>query len=237
MFTALFSVDATADTRPGTRAEELRRALADDIVSGRLRPGTRLDEQTLADRFKVSRTPVREALKHLAASGLAAAEPRRGVIVAGVTERRLRDMFETMGELEGVCARLCALRMTAGERRALADLHERSAALVRAGDWDGYDASNTAFHAAIYRGGHNLFLAEETLSVRARLAPFRRAQFRVLGRLSKSFAEHAAVVTAIDRADGDGAYRAMVGHVGKVSDASDDYLASIRETSFRGAAE
>jgi DNA-binding GntR family transcriptional regulator len=84
-----------------TRAEELRIALADDIMSGRLVPGFRLDE------------------RQLAAAGLAETRPHKGAVVAPVTEARLHDMFEVMAELEGVCSRLAAERMSPRERREL----------------------------------------------------------------------------------------------------------------------
>jgi DNA-binding GntR family transcriptional regulator len=106
-------------------------------------------------------------------------------------------MFETMAELEATCARLAAQRMTPGERGALERLHARSAQLVYKGALDSYEAANLTFHAAIYAGAHNEFLESTTLAVRARLAPFRGAQFRVTDRLTRSFSEHAEIVHAI----------------------------------------
>lgn len=209
-------------------AEELRRQLADDIISGRMAPGIRLDEQTLASRFSVSRTPVREALQQLAAMGLATPLPSKGMVVATISAERLTQMFETMGELEALSARLAALRMTPGQRRDLSRLHEDMGRLVRAGDMERYDAANFDFHEQIYHGTGNVFLTETVLGVRNRLQPYRRAQFRVLGRLAKSFAEHGQIVEAILRADGDGAFAAMASHVQIVSGASADYLSSVR---------
>ena len=211
-----------------TRAEELRMALADDIVSGRLAPGFRLDERELAERFGVSRTPVREALRQLAAAGLAETRPHKGVVVAPVTEARLHEMFEVMAELEGVCSRLSAERMSPRERRELEALHESCARFMRIGAAEEYHLANEAFHSAIYRGSHNGFLADNAFMVRSRLGPFRRAQFRVVGRLGKSVAEHEAVVQAILRGDGEAAARLMRHHVAVVGDASADYVASHR---------
>jgi DNA-binding GntR family transcriptional regulator len=210
-----------------TLADDLRRQLADDIVAGRLLPGVRLDEQELATRFGVSRTPVREALRQLAAEGLAEARPRRGVVVSFPTPERLAEMFEVMAELEAACARFAALRMTVQERRSLDALHVEGAGLVRLSDLLGYEALNLEFHQAIYRGSHNVFLEQTALSVRSRLMPFRRAQFRVLGRLASSHAEHALVVEAIQRGDGECAYRAMRAHMGKVGDATADYVGAV----------
>ncbi len=102
-----------------TRADQLRRTLEEEIFTGRLKPGDRLDEQSLAQRFSVSRTPVREALRQLSASHLIEVRPRQGAVVAVITLPRLIEMFEVMAELEGMCARLAARRMTDDERSEL----------------------------------------------------------------------------------------------------------------------
>jgi DNA-binding GntR family transcriptional regulator len=204
---------------PRTRTEALRQQLADDITSGALEPGTPLDESELARRFGVSRTPVREAIRQLAASGLVDSRAHRGAVVALPTPRQLEDMFHAMAELEGLCAGLSALHMTAAERRALERLHDDLGDLVRHGDPLRYHEGNEAFHGAIYAGTHNGYLAEMTLMTRARVAPFRRAQFRAVNRLALSHAEHARVVQAILRGDRTGATDAMRDHIGIVRDA------------------
>ena len=89
-----------------TRAEEIRQLLADEIVRGRLPPGLPLEEIELARKFGVSRTPVREAIRQLEATGLAEARPRRGAVVAGVTRERLEEMFLVMLELEALTDRI-----------------------------------------------------------------------------------------------------------------------------------
>ena len=94
------------------RSDALRDHLEEDILTGALRPGDRLDEMSLAERFGVSRTPIREALFHLAAAGLIDNRPKRGAIVAEIGPRQLVEMFEVMAELEGMCARLAARRAT-----------------------------------------------------------------------------------------------------------------------------
>lgn len=208
----------------GTRTEDLRRQLADEILEGRLPPGQHLDEQEVAARFGVSRTPVREALRLLAATGLVQERPRKGAVVAVITQERMAEMFETMGEIEAACARFCALRMTAEEKRALAELHSDAAKLVRDSDPETYDQFNTEFHSALYAGCHNGFLEETARATRQRLRPFRRAQFRVSGRVEHSWAEHDAVVRAILRGDGEAAYYTMRAHVSAVGDASADLL-------------
>jgi DNA-binding GntR family transcriptional regulator len=206
--------------RGQTRSHFLEERLAEEIINGRLLPGTRLEEQAIADRFKTSRTPVREALRRLVSTGLIEMRPRHGAVVSTVTRDRLAQMFETMAELEGVCARLAAGRMNDAERAALEKLLAEGAAIIRTENADAYELHNRAFHAAIYRGSGNAVLEETTQSVRARLAPFRSAQFQIPGRVAKSNAEHEAVVMAILGGEHERAYAAMRDHMLTVSDAS-----------------
>ncbi len=208
---------------PLTRSESLRQQIADEIVSGALEPGTPLDEQDLATRFGVSRTPVREAIRQLSASGLVSVRPHRGAVVALPTPSQLNDMFAVMAELEALCAGLAARNMTVPERRDLESLHDALRLLVHQGDPARYHETNEAFHAAIYAGSHNGYLAELTLMTRTRVAPFRRAQFRATGRLGGSYQEHDLIVQAILRGDQAGASEAMRGHIGIVRDAFRSY--------------
>ena len=184
-----------------TRAEELRLQLADEIVRGALPPGAALDETDIARRFNVSRTPVREALRQLAASGLVDARAHRGAVVARPSLDRLTGMFEAMAELEALCAGLAAERMLPAERHRLEAIHEELRVLSYAGNPDRFHEVNERFHNAIYAGSQNGYIAEMTLATRVRVQPFRRAQFRNLGRLAKSHAEHDRVVVAIMRGD------------------------------------
>jgi DNA-binding GntR family transcriptional regulator len=210
-----------------TLAEELHTQLADEIVRGVLLPGSALDEMDLARRFHVSRTPVREAIRQLAASGLIEARAHRGAVVARPSETRLADMFEMMAELEALCARHAAQRMTGTERRALESAHETLRGLIQVSDPQRFHEVNETFHATIYAGAHNSYLAEMTLATRARVQPFRRAQFRNLGRLAKSHIEHDRVVQAILRGDREQAAGAMHAHIMTVREEFTDYLSSL----------
>lgn len=196
-----------------THADRLRMEIADDIACGRLDPGTALDETTLAERFGVSRTPVREALRELIAAGLVEHRPHKGAVVASLDAERLDEMFTVMAELEALCAASAATSMTAGERAELNAMHEAAAELVRGGDVAAYREANDRFHAFVYAASHNRFLEETVLGVRRRVLPFRRAQFQGLGRLVVSHAEHDRVVQALLRGDRDAAAREMRAHL------------------------
>ncbi len=215
-----------AGRRGRTRTEDLRLQLADEIMRGELPPGFPLDEARIAARFGVSRTPVREALRQLGAGGLVELRPHRGAVVAPFSATRFTELFTAMGELEGVCAGLAAVHMLATERRDLERIHAVFGDLVRTADPERYHEVNEAFHNAVYAGAHNGHLAELTLSTRLRLQPFRRAQFRNLGRLALSYGEHDRVVQAILRGDRDGAEKAMREHMSMVKDAAEDYVES-----------
>jgi len=220
--------ETQADSWPRrTRAEELRSQLADDIVRGQLAPGAALDEIGLARRFSVSRTPVREAIRMLAASGLVEVRAHRAAVVARPTHRDLIGMFEVMAELESLCAGYAAERMSGGERRLLEDVHEKLRVLIQSGDPQRYHEANEGFHGTIYAGAHNGYLADLTLSTRGRVQPFRRAQFRNLGRLAKSHLEHDRVVQAILRGDRVLAAQTMYAHIIKVRAEYEHYSGTI----------
>ena len=197
----------------GGLADDVCRRIADEIVLGNFAPGTRLDEVSLAARFNVSRTPVREALKQLAIMGLVDTRPNRGSVVAALTVEQLDQMFEAIGELEAACARHAALRMTEADRTRMLELHAEGRAAMQVGDIDRYDAANLELHATIIRGCYNPVLIELATSLRHRVSPFRRTQFRNVERMGESFEEHTVIVEAILAHDVITAYREMRSHL------------------------
>ncbi len=214
-------------TPSATLAEAIRIGLADEITSGALVPGTVIDELEVAGRFGASRTPVREALRALAASGLVEIEPRRGARVVAFTAERLGDLFELMAETEALCIRLATYRMTSSERIRLQALYREEAAIVAQGDVGLYDEHNRLFHATIYQASHNSALADHAGSLRFRLAPFRRAQFNSQHRLEESRAEHGAFLQQVLLGDGDFAARLMRAHMFNANASLAEYLDTI----------
>jgi DNA-binding GntR family transcriptional regulator len=196
-----------------TAAVKLAEAIAESVFSGEFAPGARLDEQQLAQRFAVSRTPVREALRLLATSGLITVKPRRGAFVTAVSPAELEELFVAMGELEATCARLAAMSMAPTERRRLEMLHERMGELAELDDTAAFAEANHAFHTMIYAGAHNIVIADMTAALRRRLAPYRRVQFNLEGRPPRSHSEHGVVVRAIVTGDANAAHAAMLQHV------------------------
>ncbi|MBB4613907.1 GntR family transcriptional regulator [Novosphingobium taihuense] len=213
-------------------SDRIRLALADEITTGALLPGAQLDEQLLGDRFGASRTPVREALRQLAASGLVEMRPRRGAVVAEMTAERIFEMFELSAEIEAMCIRLAAWRMTPVERSALRQIHEDSAFAVARGDVDEYDRLNWRFHDAIYQGTHNAYIVEQAKALRERMAAFRRAQLRKSGRPERSRHEHGELVEAVMRGDGEEAAKLMRAHMFNASSALEGFARQVEKKSY-----
>ena len=215
----------TADTVRQTRSDALKDAIAEAILTGELAPGQRLDEVSVAQRFAVSRTPVREALKQLAAMELVELRPHRGAIVAGLDPERLAELFEAMGEIEAACARVAAVKMTPPERAWLEAAWAHCDQALHATDIETIHTANQAFHSAIHDGAHNSFLADAAYVLRRRLGPLSRAQFGLTGRPDHSAAEHRAIMAAIRDHDGAAAEDAMRRHLDSVGRAFADWLA------------
>lgn len=194
-------------------SQSIATALEAEIMLGEIAAGTRLDEAALARRFGVSRTPVREALQIVVARALAVRQPYRGVVVSDISPARIDQLFEAMGEIEALCGRFAAQRMTMEERAALLTQHEAMARMAKSGDAALYEAANTRFHQLIYTGSHNEDFAEMAETMRMKLAPFRRAQLAEAERIATSNAEHDRIVEAIVARDGPAAENALRRHL------------------------
>jgi DNA-binding GntR family transcriptional regulator len=198
---------------PATLSQSVAQALASEIIAGRLPAGSRLDENSIARRFKVSRTPVRDALRQLVSTRLIEYLPRRGFSVAQVDRDKLRDIYEGLSEIEALCAGLCAFRARSTERGALEIIHAKAKAAAADRDPKAYAAINEDLHAAIFSGAHNMTLKTIALDVRQRLAPFRSNLFFQRDRIRSSLQEHEEIIQAIFAQDPERAASAMRLHV------------------------
>ena len=208
-----------------TLASTLHRQLEAEIAKGLLEPGTRLDEQDIAQRFGVSRTPVREAFRLLAADDLVELRGRRGATVRSIGMHTLIEMFQVMGELEGLCARLAARRASEAQCDRLRAIHQRLADAHNAGADAFYDI-NVEFHEAIYEASSNAFLADQTRRLRNRVAAYRRRVTRMPSRVEDTLREHEAVMAASVAKDPEAAHRAMRAHLTLLGENLLDFVAS-----------
>lgn len=209
------------------RANKIAEALEQRVFSRDYDDGARLDELKLAEQFGVSRTPIREALQILVASGMAEQIPRRGVFVRQPGPVELMEMFETMAELEAACGRLAATRITPAVLQALRGANENCQQALLALDHARYYAENEKFHQAIYRGAANAYLQKQALQLQSRLRAYRKVQLHFRGRLEQSMAEHHEIVEALQAGDAERTADALRGHVAVQGEKFHQLMASL----------
>ena len=211
-------------------ADRITEQLEEQIFDGTFSNGDRLDEVRIAEQFNVSRTPLREALQRLNQSGLVELIPRRGAFVRQPGPVELVEMFEVMAELESVCGRLAAKRIS---NKALSELHEANKKCQTAVDSQQpniYYIENAIFHRIIYRESGNRFLENEVGILHRRLQPFRRQQLRLRGRMAQSMSEHRAIVEALEKGDSEAAASALRVHVAVQGEKFHSLMAMIKDT-------
>ena len=224
---------STIDTPGGSGAQSGRRptqcaivrsAIEQDIVTGVLPPGAPLDEDAIAQRFSVSRTPVREALLQLIESGLVKKSPRQPAVVAPLDVRRLIQSFEVMSELEALCARLAARRISAQERKDLSALQQEADAALARADHDAMGRLGSRFHQKIWQATHNEVLIETVSRFAIGLTPYRLFQLKSEGRPSANNEDHQALLALILGGQSDDAAALMKRHVSVQGDVLADYI-------------
>jgi len=198
---------------PNSLHDEVAAQLRERIFAGELMPGTFLDEVQLAEQMKISRTPLREALKVLTAEGLVRHEPRRGCFVNEVTEQDLDEIFPVIALLEGRCAFEAAQNATDADLEALEDLHQKLSRHAKAKRINEYYATNFAIHEAIIALAGNRWLASVIGDLRKIVKLARLQQLHAPGRLEQSLSEHLAVFAALKARDAEGADAAMRTHL------------------------
>jgi DNA-binding GntR family transcriptional regulator len=212
---------APSNSTPATSArlaDRIREAVEQDLVSGRLAPGTKLDADGLAARHGASRTPVREALQHLASQGLIELRPHTGAFVPARSVVELAEMFEAMAFLEAACATLAARRHSAEDRRLLAAAHATCAKAAETDDPDAFYAANRHFHRCIYDAAHNGYLTTQTTQLGKRLEAYRREATFHPGLMSLTMAEHERILQAIFAMDEAAAGSQMRSHLDTLRD-------------------
>lgn len=193
--------------------DDLVEHLRDLIVRGTLAPGSKVQEQVLCDQFQVSRTPLREALRSLAAEGLIVLTPRRGATIAEITRKDLEEAFPILGALEALAGELACQNLTDGDIAHARDLQAQLVRAHEAGDLAGYSAANTAIHSLILGAADNPLLAKMLKSLDGRV---RRARYMVNisgARWAAAVAEHELILAALEARDGAKLGRILKDHI------------------------
>ena len=194
-------------------AQKIETALLDEIAAGMIGPGERLDETRLAERFGASRTPVREALGRLSAQGVLESGEGRGMRVAQYSREELAQMFEAMHEIEALCARLVAQRLTLLAKARLESAQAACHAAADAGDLPAYLRANEALHFAIYEATGNPYIQQMASDFRRRTGPFRAKKFATKADLVASAKSHDSLLEKIFSADSNDAFDYMRKHM------------------------
>lgn len=193
--------------------EEVASRLRHMVFERQLAPGQWVDELELAERWQISRTPLREALKVLAAEGLVQLVPRQGCRVTEMSEDDADELFPVMALLEGRCAYEAACKATPAGLAHLRQLHEALEQYAAAHDIDGYYRANHAFHSTVQALADNRWLDRATNELRKFLRLLRGRQLNWPGRIEDSIHEHRDLLAAIEHRDATRAERLMHDHL------------------------
>jgi DNA-binding GntR family transcriptional regulator len=187
---------------PATLVDQIVEYLTDQIVRGAMPPGARLIEEALARQYRVSRPPIREALRILDGNGLVVITPRRGARVVKINPKDVADIYACRAALAGVAARLAAIHMDQVELRALGRLVSEMRGAASAGDLEGYFLRNVAFHEEVARASRNSRLVQLLKTLGAQVLLMRHASLAIPGRIPQSMRAHARLLRAFMSRDG-----------------------------------
>ena len=219
-----------------TRVLSIREAIERDIISGKLAPGMKLDEEVLAAQHGASRTPVREAFQQLSSQGHIELRPHMGAFVAQLGVSELGQMFETMAYLEAACAELAAHRHTEADREQLTAAHTACLKAAKKKDPDAFYDANARFHERIYAASHNDYLCADTLRLRNRLEAYRRASTFHAGLMALTIKEHDKILQAILDMDETAAASRMRGHLDTLRDDAVSMAKALKRAAAKQAA-
>jgi len=199
--------------RPSSLHEEVAARLRTMVFERQLGPGEWIDELALARDWQISRTPLREALKVLAAEGLVTLVPRQGCKVTELSEDDADELFPVMALLEGRCAYEAVRKATPADVKQLRRLHEVLEKHAAAKNIDGYYRANHEFHTKVQAIAANRWLDRATNDLRKFLRLLRGRQLNWPGRIEDSINEHRVLIAAIEHGDAARAERVMHDHL------------------------
>ncbi len=195
---------------PRALYEQVAEQLRQRIFRRELEPGSWIDELKIAEEFGISRTPLREALKVLAAEGLVTMKVRRGAYVTEMSDKDLYDVYHLLSLLERDAAAVVAARATAAQLQELQELHAGLAAAVD--DRERFFALNERFHMRLLELADNRWRSQVVADLRKVMKLNRHNSLFKRGRIDQSLAEHEALMAALRTRDAGAAERAMQAH-------------------------
>ncbi|QDL37891.1 GntR family transcriptional regulator [Rhodoferax sediminis] len=203
-----------ASLSPRALYEEVAELLRQRIFSRELEPGSWIDELKLAEQYGISRTPLREALKVLAAEGLVTMKVRRGAYVTEVSERDLADVYHLLGLLEADAAGVVAAQATDAQLRELQALHQELEAAAVPGNEDRqqFFAVNERFHMQLLAVANNRWRDQMVADLRKVMKLNRHNSLLKSGRIEESLREHRAIMAALAARDSTAAVQRMHEH-------------------------
>lgn len=207
-----------------TLHDEIVVSIRDMIVEGTLPAGAKLSEKQLCDHFGVSRTPLREAFKVLAAENIIELLPNRGVRVTKLTIEDIDEVFEVLGVLEGLSGELACFRMSDAEIAEVRALHERMVGHFQSGERLPYFKLNQQIHERIMWGAHNQHLADVYSRLSGRIRRIRYLSSLSERRWQQAVGEHSAMVNALESRDGDRLFKILRDHLKNKADAARENL-------------
>lgn len=198
--------------------------LRDEIIEGVLEAGARVPEAEICARYGVSRTPLREALKVLAAEGLVTLQLNRGATVARITAKEIAELFPIMAMLEALAGELACSRITAKQMAQIEALHAQMVAQFSGGDWLGYSKLNRRIHEAIFDAAGNEALSHLYQQLLVRIHAVRFVARKSPSRWRQAIDEHEAILAALAARDAATLSRLLREHIEHKADAVQESL-------------
>jgi DNA-binding GntR family transcriptional regulator len=217
--------------------EQVAQRLRQMLVEGRIAPGAKLNERELTEVLQVSRTPLREAIKMLAAEGLVELVPNRGAIAVSLSENDIRDTFEVMAGLEAMSGELAAQRITTEELAEIKAMQFEMMAAYTRRDLSGYYRLNSLIHEAINAAAKNPVLTATYNQVNARLQALRFRSNQDGVKWSRAVKEHEKMVDALAAHDGASMRELLLSHLYNKRDVVLEQLRRQGGASATGAAQ
>ncbi len=188
--------------RHQTLREKILETIREAILKGNLKPGEKVAEPELAERFGISRTPIREAFRQLESEGYLTVIPRKGAVVAALSEQDVQEYYAIKSILEGYAAELAADKLSDKELEKLEAINERLKALAAEGDVKAFYRVHSEFHDLFLKASGNSKLVELIQQLGMKFNRLRMASLSVEGRMNISVAEHDKLLEAFRKHDG-----------------------------------